>query len=107
MDHARSEAVISHSVHRRNQSPRRFRLSPLNQLSQEDHLHSDRLATDEFEPVHPLFDTDTFDKDRRQEDEKQEVGDGNSQLNHSALTSLVVPTFLETKTSSLLAGLDI
>lgn len=27
MDHARSEAVISHSVHPRNQSPRRSRLS--------------------------------------------------------------------------------
>ena len=40
------------------------RLSPLNQLSQEDHLHPNRLVTDELELVYHLFDIDTFDKDR-------------------------------------------
>jgi hypothetical protein len=78
MDRARSEAVIPHSARPRNQSPRRSRSSPLNQLSQEDHLHNDRSVTDEHEPVRSPLDTDTFDEeDRRQEDEKQEVSGGN------------------------------
>jgi hypothetical protein len=62
MDHARSEAVISHFVYPRNQSLRRSRLLLLNQLNQEDHLHSNRLAINELEPVRLLFDTDIFDK---------------------------------------------
>jgi hypothetical protein len=72
-DRARSEAVISHSARPRNQSPRRSRSSPLNQLSEEDHLHTDQNAADEHEPVHPALDTDTFDKeDRRQQQQQQQ-----------------------------------
>jgi hypothetical protein len=74
-DHS-MEAVLSYSTRPRNQSPLRSRSPPLNQLSQEDLLHTDRSAADEHEPVCPPLDTNTFGEDRRQEEEKQEASGG-------------------------------
>jgi hypothetical protein len=78
-DCVRSESATFHPAPSCNQSPRRSRSSSLNQLSQEDNLHTSRSAVDEHEQARLSLDTHAFHEDRRRKDEKQKVSCGSDE----------------------------
>jgi hypothetical protein len=50
-------------------------VSLLNQLSQEDHLHTGRSTADEHGLIRPALDTDTFDEEKRQQQQEEDDED--------------------------------
>jgi len=66
---------MSNSARPYSQPLHSSRASFLNQLNQEDHLHTGRSAADEHELVRPILDTDTFDEEKRQQRQQQEEDD--------------------------------
>jgi hypothetical protein len=89
----RSEAATSCASRPHSQPPRCSQASPLDQLSPEDHLHTDRSAADEHELVCLALDTDTFDEEKRreQQEEDEERWDdyGEGQLQHGVNVAAV------------------
>lgn len=68
----RSEAAMSYASRAHSQPPCCSQPSPLDQLSPENDLYTNRSAVDEHELVRPALDTDTFDKGKRQEQQEED-----------------------------------